>query len=987
MSQFSSKQEVLDYIEFLQMKGREVPQSAKDALAEFEAEERIDDNELIFSTMAAHNPFMSEEKERVVREMTEQLMCDEENASQPCLLLGKVQCGKTDTFLSIMGLCFDKGIDIAIVMTKGTRTLADQTIKRLKREFRFFEDRNTYGQKTKITVYDILDLYRRGGLSNFQLNDPSQKFIIVAKKEATNLEYLTELFANDEAMRRKKVLVCDDEADFASRAYYQRKGQMDLYRIGELIETLIKQPSYCRYLQITATPYSLYLQPDGTVQLRSGEEASPWLPRYTGLVPIHDRYIGGKQYYIDSQEGDYDENGVFQPANIYGYLYQEVSPECRAILSSPRDDFYIKSNIHSEKLDPINYAVVSYLFATAVRSLQQKRKYENASAEEKKKIKKYTSSCLIHNDIEKAKHEIQAEFITTIIENIKTVLLDETVNDLHLLDLEGDAYESLRQSNELGNRQGIIHEHMPSFMEVENEVKHMLQFNDYKINVVNSDNAIEKDDKGQLKLEHTMNFFIGGSILDRGITIDNMLCFFYGRNPGKTQMDTALQHARMYGSRDKEDMACTRFFTTADIYDILYTINRFDDYIYEYLKANRGTVQTDDFTRVLIGYDKRITPSAQAKYTPANTKVIKAHQRNYPVGFQTFEDAKVAPIIKKIDACIEQAQLEHKPNENGFFLISYDNVATILKMITDTYTYGEEWHNVDRKWDPYEMLIPLHHLTFNTDGYVWMKIVKDRELSREREDIYTTKGRFVDAPESGSEVKADRSQAEDRPVIVLVGQKGAEEKGWRNTPFYWPTLTFPKDMQSGMFTLDGNKKFRAPKKPIKLDSLGNYPKEEVLKLTISRDDLFGIISGNQKEVSRNMKRTIASMFLAKDLFDNYILVEGTDPEKQYSLASYNDGVFPYEIRQYKYIHFRASMDMSGSQAIVKIEEENPYEMIAKQFEDFDVHYDANNQTTEVVDESKCFWRIVFYLGDVLETKFAGDDKDVYEAYLNNLRNS
>lgn len=55
---------------------------------------------------------------------------------------------------------------------------------------------------------------------------------------------------------------------------------MSLLKIAEHIENFIKLPSYCRYLQITATPYSLFLQPDGTVQLREGEEASPWLPRF-----------------------------------------------------------------------------------------------------------------------------------------------------------------------------------------------------------------------------------------------------------------------------------------------------------------------------------------------------------------------------------------------------------------------------------------------------------------------------------------------------------------------------------------------------------------------------------------------------------------------------------------------------------------------------------------------------------------------------------
>jgi len=287
MAKFESLQDCLDYIEWLTQKGRPIPQSVLDEKATLEAMEKVTYKEFIFSTMAANNKFMTAEKEKVVRDMTDQLMRDGDDARQPCLLLGKVQCGKTDTFLSIMGLCFDRGIDIAVVMTKGTNTLTRQTIQRLNKDFRFFRDKGTYGQRVVITVWDILDLYKRGGLSDYQLNDPANKFIIVAKKESTNLKDLVELFEQNELLKGKKVLVCDDEADFASRAYYQRKGELSLLRIAELIERFIQLPHFCRYLQITATPYSLYLQPDGTVQLREGEEASPWLPRYTGLVPIH----------------------------------------------------------------------------------------------------------------------------------------------------------------------------------------------------------------------------------------------------------------------------------------------------------------------------------------------------------------------------------------------------------------------------------------------------------------------------------------------------------------------------------------------------------------------------------------------------------------------------------------------------------------------------------------------------------------------------
>ncbi len=945
--------------------------------ARLEAAQNVNEDEYVFGTMAVHNQFMTPEKEKVVREMTDQLMMEDENATQPCLLLGKVQCGKTDTFLSIMGLCFDRGIDVAVVMTKGTNTLTKQTIERLNKDFRFFKDDGTYGQKVVIYIYDILDLYKRGGLSDYQLNDPANKFIIVCKKENTNLKDLIELFENSEILRRKKVLVCDDEADFASRAYYQRKGELSLLRIAEHIEKFVTLPAFCRYMQITATPYSLYLQPDGTVQLRDGQEASPWLPRYTGLVPIHDKYIGGKQYYVDSQEGEVDDDGVFHPANMYGCLYQPVDQICIDILSA-RNEFYLESRAHSENLDSLNFAVVSYLFAAAVRTIQTK----------KKSNKKYYSSCLIHCEINKQKHAWQEELITEIIEDIKQAFLHKANSDLHILDLESDAYESLRLSNELGNRQGLIHEKFPTFAEVEAEVKRILEYNDYTINVVNSEEpgkvATMLNDKGQLRLEQALNFFIGGSILDRGITIDNMLCFFYGRDPKKFQMDTVLQHARMYGARDKEDMACTRFFTTPDIYDVLKTMNVFDDYLYQYLKAHRDTVQTDEFTSIVIGYDKRISPSAQNKYTPANTKVLKPYQRTYPVGFQTIEPTENNKLTKKIEEVLKLAVEGKKANEDGFYLVHYNDVVEILSLIRESYTYATEYNNVGLEWDINDMVTPLEHLTYDTDGMVLVTVRGDRNLSRERDNIFDKRGRFIDAPESGGEIKIDKKNAIDRPVLVLLKQNGSKDLGWRGTAFFWPVLTTPQNMNAGIFTINGNKKFRKAKKQIALETLGNYPKEEVLSLTIKKEFFFDIILDNKKEEWREIKPTTANMFLEKDLLGQFVLVAGTDPNKYYDLTSVNDNIFPFEVRGYKYLHLRTSMDMSGSQAIIKLKEDNPYEMVCRPFEQQDVVYTELNEGQDVTDHSAGTWNIVYQLDKVLEKKLTPEDTERLQNYVDYL---
>ena len=106
-----------------------------------------------------------------IEDTVEKLMASDTSTKKPGILLGKVQSGKTRTFLGVMALAFDNGYDIAIILTKGTKPLTEQTLKRLHEDFGQFEEDN------KAQVYDIMFFPK-----NMVPYELSQKLIIVAKK-------------------------------------------------------------------------------------------------------------------------------------------------------------------------------------------------------------------------------------------------------------------------------------------------------------------------------------------------------------------------------------------------------------------------------------------------------------------------------------------------------------------------------------------------------------------------------------------------------------------------------------------------------------------------------------------------------------------------------------------------------------------------------------------------------------------------------------
>jgi hypothetical protein len=54
-------------------------------------------------------------------------------------------------------------------------------------------------------------------------------------------------------------------------------------------------------LEVTATPYSLYLQPADIQEPATGHAFQPVRPAFTKRVPIHAGYIGGEFYFDEAQ--------------------------------------------------------------------------------------------------------------------------------------------------------------------------------------------------------------------------------------------------------------------------------------------------------------------------------------------------------------------------------------------------------------------------------------------------------------------------------------------------------------------------------------------------------------------------------------------------------------------------------------------------------------------------------------------------------------
>lgn len=945
LSKFTSADQLRGAITDFESIGMPVPQEMRDRLAELEVIEAqqkreeeariaalqnassdddfVDSNTPIYDTLVKKAKFKpGPEKKKCIFDSVNYLMEEGDDATQPGLLLGRIQCGKTDTFVKIMALAFDKGIDVCVVFTKGTNALADQTVSRMKDDFEPFEWTDKITRRPIVSIFDIMEI-KDNGLTKAEVN--RQKIIIICKKEDDNLKHLIRLFEEKQPLLKdKNVLIVDDEADFASWNYMKRHGEISLAVITKLINQFVHTPKFCRYLQVTATPYSLYLQPDQSIEIEEDGYVRPMKPRFTTIVPTHDAYVGGDHYFIKSQDEE----------SMYSYLFHPISDDCMRVMKN-KNNVYLRNMLTSDKIYDFRHAILSYLMATVIRKIQEIDAYiekhpdENLSKDDVMFEGAYKSSCLIHLQVSQDKQVWQETLILDLVQKIKEAYCS---GETEYFDALFEAiYQDFMDSNTAAREYDkLITAKMPSIVEVRKalvEALDSIEPNEI-VHVVNSDRGVKEllDKKnGQLKLTSLFNIFIGGSILDRGITINNMLSFFYGRTTSSYQQDTVLQHMRQYGSRSKEDMAVTRLHTTYDLYDILELMNAMDNQLRDWL-INEGN-NDPDMKAVFVGLapGTKIQPCSKGKIVVSDTVTITPGTRLTTSGFQTGPKSTISKIVDLIDA-----QLKALPNykEDEFFEVDKWLIYEILDEIRSTYVYdekpGQKWGNYGFDWNTDDMKGLLEYCTGSNSDTVMCMVRTGMDMSRVRSN-----GRFVDAPETGkTDGEKARAAATEKPAILLFRENGSEEKGWRGTPFYWPVAYASMNIDPVVFTAGAY----VPEYNVADIDLSQFldgaQNAEVLRVQCRKEDFDAIESGEGNELLRAITDATANKYLVPTLTGRSFEIDpeaiSDESELSAGIHTYNEGKFPFLVHQYEYLLLWCKGKGCYRYMLAQVDPVNPY---------------------------------------------------------------
>lgn len=186
------------------------------------------------------------------------------------LLFGQVQSGKTGQMFGVIAAAADAddAFGVFILLTSDISALQQQTLRRA------FE-----ALDSTFAVCGEQDEMR------FTEAGKRRPTLIILKKNANILRNWRNILSASDACKGRPIFIVDDEADAASLNTKINKAEQST--INKHLQEIQHLSTSSIYLQVTATPQSLFLQ----------TQESEWKPSFIHYFPPGESYLGGQFFY------------------------------------------------------------------------------------------------------------------------------------------------------------------------------------------------------------------------------------------------------------------------------------------------------------------------------------------------------------------------------------------------------------------------------------------------------------------------------------------------------------------------------------------------------------------------------------------------------------------------------------------------------------------------------------------------------------------
>lgn len=635
------------------------------------------------------------------------------NGAPTGLLYGRVQSGKTAAMVLTAAAALDNGFRVIVIVTANNVALVRQTADRFKA---------IDGPRILSTVKDGTEYVWEGDEDELRSEIAEDGVLLVCAKDATHLPSVIGLLQQIDA-GAYPTLVFDDEADAATP-----DTTLAARTSGRPSAPSFPSMTYRRVIENTAPgeegesirevlPHHVFVGVTATpFVLFLQRFESPIRPSFAYLLEPGTGYCGGERFFagFDPSKNPQDPPLVIVADN-----------ESQLLAARRRVTTGLASSI-----------AFFLLAATALR-------LRNGGRFPEKGYKH-----LSHTSPLMTQHDQVADIISGHLRSLRRAL--RTPGAADTIELFRMADQELRRTVA----------DLPDLLEAVSET--IGQAEVFRINA----------ETGVPDFGPRFNFLVGGNILARGLTIDELLVTYYLREAKVSQMDTVWQHARMYGYRE-DLMPFTRVYLPSRLAANFQRIHESEE-------ALRAVVRAADAGGVVpIRIAARTRPTRPNALEQGVLRVYRGGEQIFP--YYAFRDeqmlgrsvTEIRDALRRLAVPLDEARRERR-----FVEVSTDEVLAIVPKIPVREDDGG-------RWDTEGVVALLEQLR---ERYSGRAVLYARPFDPGEDPGRRRRTGVL----SGPEVNIVRAQA--KPVLALA------YAGTPDTPQFWfPSLFIPDDAPPHIF--------------------------------------------------------------------------------------------------------------------------------------------------------------------------------------------
>jgi len=618
------------------------------------------------------------------------------------LMYGRVQSGKTAAMNLTAALCIDNGFRVVVVLTANSLALVEQTANRFK---------TLDGPRVLSTVMD--DLYEWEGQEADLARDVAQEgLVLVCAKDAIHLPRVIEFLRQIDAPSYPAI-VFDDEADAATpdtTLAARSSGRPNAPAIPSTIHRRVVEnvaPNEEGESISEILPHSILVQATATPYLLFLlRRTSRLRPTNTFLLEPGEGYCGGEAFFA-------------------GFDPDAARPASPIVLVPDQEAQAIARRRVPQGLA----ASINFFLVAAVAKERQDGTWPDKGF-----------SHLSHTSPRINQHTTVANHIERHVNDLRRQLRADLAGADGLF---AAAHAELRRTVQDAPSIGAL---APSIYEALRQTE-----------VIRVNSQTDAPQYGP-----RVNFLVGGNILGRGLTIDDLLVTYYIREAQTPQMDTVWQHARMYGYR-LPLMPYTRVFLPRRLATRFKEIHESEEQLREILRREQN------------GEDVPIRIAARSRATRPNAtepSVLQVYSGNLDQLTPRFieRDATSSTQVRRKLADLG-VPIDVPDRERRTTRIPFDDAIELVEMIP---IRGGD----PGRWSPGAMSAIMESFR---EQYAGTVPVYARRLEQEPPEGGWIRGRL-----SGPEIALIRGDANGVPALALMYLGGAERPtGW------YPTMVMP----------------------------------------------------------------------------------------------------------------------------------------------------------------------------------------------------